>query len=632
MLTVQAAIGLFRNALGDLRSIWVALAATDLLYKLVAVGLLTPFASGVASLSLWLGGSSVLADQDILLFALNPLGLIGLVTMMTVSLAVVALEQACLITVGITAAEGTPVSQMTAVRHALSRSLDVVGLTAQLTGRVSIMAAPFLIGIGVVYFVLLTEFDINYYLTEQPWELWVAVGTVSVLLTGLTAVLGPRLIGWGLSLPLVVLEGQSASGALTLSRQRTEGHRPLMALVLVGWAITSVLLSSSALGAVALLGRAVAPVGQGSLTVALALMLGVVVLWIVTSYLVTFAQGASFALLVSQLYKAIGRSANARTVSDVVAAGGRARERGPLAIRRSMVIGGFAVAGVATAVLVVGALQALDVERGVSVIAHRGASLSAPENTLAAVDQAIADQADYVEIDVQLSADGEVVVVHDSDLMKTAGVRFRIGGTSFSELRSVDIGRWFAAEFDDQRVPSLDEVLDLCRGHATVMVELKYYGPNENLAPRVIETVEAAGMADEVVIMSLDGGAVEQVRSLRPDWTVGLLAATAVGDLTTVDADYLAVSTGLATQTLVRRAHARGQDVYVWTVNDPVQMVRMMSLGVDGIITDVPATARTVLNEAADMNPAERLLIALSFFFGAAAPDPPIEDDLGVGI
>ncbi len=104
MLTVQAAIGLFRSALGDLRSTWVALAATDLLYKLVAVGLLTPFASGVASLSLWLGGSSVLADQDILLFALNPLGLIGLVTMMAVSLAVVALGQACLITVGITAA------------------------------------------------------------------------------------------------------------------------------------------------------------------------------------------------------------------------------------------------------------------------------------------------------------------------------------------------------------------------------------------------------------------------------------------------------------------------------------------------------------------------------------------------
>ena len=86
----------------------------------------------------------------------------------------------------------------------------------------------------------------------------------------------------------------------------------------------------------------------------------------------------------------------------------------------------------------------------------------------------------------------------------------------------------------------------------------------------------------------------------------------------------------MASRNLVRRANARGQDVYVWTVNDPVQMVRMISFGVNGLITDVPATARRVLDAASNMSSVERLVIALSFFFGAAAPDPPVEDDLGV--
>jgi glycerophosphoryl diester phosphodiesterase len=108
---------------------------------------------------------------------------------------------------------------------------------------------------------------------------------------------------------------------------------------------------------------------------------------------------------------------------------------------------------------------------------------------------------------------------------------------------------------------------------------------------------------------------------------VGLLTAKAVGDLTTLDADFLAVNSGIANRRFVHRAHARGKKVYVWTVNDPVQMFRMLNLGIDGLITDKPAVARWVIERRARMSAAERLLVGLAFFFGAAAPDPPASLD-----
>ena len=615
-------------ALADLRTTWVDLATTDLLYKLVALVLLAPLSTVVLSLSLWFSGSTVLADQDILFFALSPLGLAGLVTIAAVSLAVVALEQACLISIGVTAAEGAPASQMSAVRHAVSKGPAVVGLMAHLTGRVLLMTTPFLLVIGGVYQALLSTYDINYYLTERPVELWIAVVIATMLLVGLAVVLVPRLIGWGLSLPLVILENRSPGEALQLSRERSDGYRQTIALVLVGWAAASVLLSSTALGAVALLGRGVAPLGQGSLGLALALMLGVLVLWFVVSYLVTLAQSASFALLVSELYEAVGRSADARPVSEVLGSRATRQWRIPASLSLKILLAALTAAAFAEIGLGVTLLQAFDLERGIVVIAHRGASRAAPENTRAAVKRAIADGADFVEIDVQETTDGEVVVLPDSDFMKTSRVDLKVWDASWSHLQTLDIGSWFAPRFGDQRVPRLAEVLEMCRGKATVMIELKYYGHDVRLEERVIETVEAAAMGDDVVMMSLNASAVDELRRLRPTWTVGLLAATAVGDLTRVDTDFLAVSTALASRDFVRRAHSREKHVYVWTVNDPVQMVRMASLGIDGLITDVPATARRVLDEAAEMNTMERLVIALSFFFGAAAPDPPVEDDL----
>jgi glycerophosphoryl diester phosphodiesterase len=106
---------------------------------------------------------------------------------------------------------------------------------------------------------------------------------------------------------------------------------------------------------------------------------------------------------------------------------------------------------------------------------------------------------------------------------------------------------------------------------------------------------------------------------------VGLLSAKAVGDLTKLDADFLAVNVGMASRQFIRRAHGRGKLVYVWTVNDPVRLSHMMSLGVDGVITDEPTLARSVLETRAQMSSVERLLITLVFWLGAVPRDAAAE-------
>lgn len=137
------------------------------------------------------------------------------------------------------------------------------------------------------------------------------------------------------------------------------------------------------------------------------------------------------------------------------------------------------------------------------------------------------------------------------------------------------------------------------------------------LEEKVVGIVEAAGMADDCVFMSLDHVMVKTMKALRPAWRTGVLAAKAIGDLTRLGADFVAVEKKMATSRFVRHAHRAGQEVYVWTVDDPAWMLTMMSRGVDGLITNKPALARLAIARRAEMSEAQRILVALLIRLGA---------------
>jgi glycerophosphoryl diester phosphodiesterase len=210
--------------------------------------------------------------------------------------------------------------------------------------------------------------------------------------------------------------------------------------------------------------------------------------------------------------------------------------------------------------------------------------------------------------------------------MKLAGIDLKVWDGTLEEIQAIDVGSWFAPEFADQRTPTLIDVLNESKGKANVVIELKYYGHDEQLEQRVIDIVEQLGMTEETAIMSLKYDAVQKVRKLRPDWDTGLLSAQVLGNMGNLDVDFLAVNMAMATPTFIRSNQAAGKRVLVWTVNDKMSMFRMMSLGVDGIITDEPALARQVMAERSELNSVERLLIHAAVMLGKSLPQKEYRD------
>ena len=313
-----------------------------------------------------------------------------------------------------------------------------------------------------------------------------------------------------------------------------------------------------------------------------------------------------FPLLLVRLYRSMAGPGELRPeIASPGSLGGRASFRIP---------GKFVLASaVAAAVLaVVGFSMAVhdpDWEDPTQIIAHRGGAWEVPENSLAAFTHGISDGADWLELDVQENADGTVIVEHDRDFMRAAGNPLEVWQSTDADLATLDIGSQVAPEFSDQRVPTLRQVLELAKGRAGVFIELKYYGKNVKLEERVVELVEATGMADQIVVMSLNHEGVRKTSQIRPDWTYGILNAVAIGDLTRLEADFLAPTAKTANLSMIRRTHRRGMKIYPWCINDPVQMWVMMSRGADGIITDRVKLANRVKEIRAEVTPVGRFIV-----------------------
>jgi glycerophosphoryl diester phosphodiesterase len=238
--------------------------------------------------------------------------------------------------------------------------------------------------------------------------------------------------------------------------------------------------------------------------------------------------------------------------------------------------------------------------RRVAVIAHRGASAAAPENTLAAFGLARALGADGVELDVHLSADGEPVVIHDYRLERTTDGRGLVGERSLAALRRLDAGRWFGDAFAGQRIPTLVEALAALAG-LRVIVEIKngpiYY---PGIAARVAAVVRDVG-GDRVTVSSFDHPVLREVRSAAGDLETAVLFAARPVDPVRLARDagaaVLHPQWAFVTADLVAGAHAAGLRVEAWTVDEPCWLRQLAAVGLDGVMTNHPARALSVLRE-----------------------------------
>ena len=603
------------------RNAWPLL-LVHVIYTLLGLTLLTPLMALLIRALVALSGGAVIADQQILEFILTPIGAAALVLIAAIVITIVALEQAAMMAIGFADLQGWHMSAWQAIGYSIARARSILGLAAWIVVRALVIAVPLLAIGGAIYLWLLTDYDINYYLAARPREFWIAVALIGAVLLLTAVLLLRKLSSWSLALPFLLFMPTDTRRAILLSEQSTSDRRWRVVAWWLVWAGSALLVNAAAFQLLDLLGESFVPAATASL----ARVLGTIALLLAAATfvgtIIAALQVATFALLhVALLDRWLPG------LRDTAAQIGRVTREAAVPVGARRIIGwGLATALVLAVVagyLVMNSVRPVD---DVEIVAHRGAAGRAPENTLASIRAAIEGGADLVKIDVQESADGEVVVIHDSDFMKLAGVDLKVWNGTAEQIRSIDVGGWFGTGFAGERVPTLAEVLEAARDHARVVIELKYYGHDQRLEERVAQIVEAAGMVDQVAVMSLDYRGVQKFRALRPDWPAGVLMARGVGRIGQLDVDFLAVNAGMATRRFVKRAHAAGKKVYVWTINEPGAMSSMVSVGVDALITDEPAIARRVLAERAEMNVAERLLIQMADRFDWLPPPREYRD------
>ncbi|HEX7621142.1 MAG TPA: glycerophosphodiester phosphodiesterase family protein [Anaerolineales bacterium] len=239
------------------------------------------------------------------------------------------------------------------------------------------------------------------------------------------------------------------------------------------------------------------------------------------------------------------------------------------------------------------------------VVAHRGDKAYAPENTLSAFKQAAQKGADAVEFDVKLTADGQVIVLHDQTVDRTTNGTGNVAKMTFGALRLLDAGVQFPGKFPNEKIPCLDEVFETVGNQIFMNIELTNYStPTDALVHKVVELVKKHGMQSRVLFSSFLPRNLHKARKLLPEVPCGLLTLPGLmgfwGRAFGWRGDYAALNPFVTdvNAELVLRVHAAGKRVYAWTVTAEADLKRMIGLGVDGNITDDPALALHLVGRA----------------------------------
>jgi glycerophosphoryl diester phosphodiesterase len=593
-----------------LRQSAAPLVTYGVLAKVLEAGLLGPLAAWVLGLLISMTGSVAISNEQILSFAFSPLGAMTLLVTGTLAFLATFLEQSGLLIIGHAAYAGSRCGALAALWHAIRRGRDLLVLALLQLLLLAACFLPFGVIAGITYAAWLSDHDINYYLAQKPPAFWAAAAVGGVSLAGLLLTLGWLYVRLLFALPACVLAGQRPTESLRLSFQLTKGRVLRYAGILLAWIAVVAVLGAVLTGALQIVERLAIGLAGERLGLLVPALAGLVVLNVLVAAVVSLLGVTTGALLVVRLY---GDAAMDRPELRAPLPAGRPTGGGlPRWLsRRRLVFGAVLLFLAATAAVSHLLIAQIGIEDRVAVTAHRGSSLRAPENSLSAVEAAVREGADFAEIDVQETADGVVVVLHDSDLMRVAGLNKNIWEVEYAEIESLDAGSWFSPEFQGERIPTLQQMIDTARGRIRLNIELKFNGHDKRLVERVVGLVRENDFHDQCVLSSLDLDGVGRAKALDGRVRVGHIVAAAVGDVARLDVDFLSVQQNQATPSLVRSLHRAGKEIHVWTVNDRQRMSAFVDLGVDNLLTDDPRLLRAVLDERAEMSNARRLLLGV---------------------
>ena len=251
------------------------------------------------------------------------------------------------------------------------------------------------------------------------------------------------------------------------------------------------------------------------------------------------------------------------------------------------------------------------------ITAHRGFSRKAPENTSYAFEAAVDSDADYIELDVQLTKDNQLVVFHDSEISRTTDGKGMLNNYTYDELQTFSAGSWFSKDgrFDDAKIMLLTDVLELVGDDIMMNIEIKNHGNIQLATEMTVDAIKQYGIEHSCYVTSFSYAALKKVKKLDPNIKTGLIAnvatTSAFNKLKYIDA--LSLNYVFVNQTTVNNAHQNGKRIFVWTVDKNSDIKKMVALGVDNIITNRPDKCSEIVYSD---NFSEDVLTALKMIFG----------------
>ncbi|WP_144684736.1 glycerophosphodiester phosphodiesterase [Bacillus altitudinis] len=229
------------------------------------------------------------------------------------------------------------------------------------------------------------------------------------------------------------------------------------------------------------------------------------------------------------------------------------------------------------------------------IIAHRGSSSAAPENTIAAFDVAVEQGADYIELDVQMTMDQHVVVIHDDTVDRTTNGNGLVKSYTLDQLKKLDAGSWFDHQYTNERIPTLQEILERYSQRIGILIEIKHPKRQIGIEKAVARIINRFAYSRHIMIQSFDVHALQRIKAFAPSLRTALIIKPDVFKLTKRKlTTYSSFANGLnMKKTMINRwwidrIHTFGMDVFIWTVKDQKTADRIKKYPIDGVVTDNP--------------------------------------------
>ncbi|HKI19191.1 MAG TPA: glycerophosphodiester phosphodiesterase family protein [Isosphaeraceae bacterium] len=562
-------------------------------------------------------GRAAVTNTDIARFLLSPAGSLAAILLAFSMMLGTMIEHVGVMAIVALHLRGRNVTLAETLSALTSVSLRLLSFGLIRLGALVLLCAPIAVLAGITYVVLLSRHDINYYLTDRPPSWYAALGVGAVLAAVLLTILAFLYVSAIFVMPILLFEDRRVTEAVQESRARTGGARLRIGTLVLGWQFLGTMLGVMLVwgfgrGCALLLATA-----ESRPMVLVPLVAGLLTCHALLLAVLSFALVAIQCLLILRLHLERGGTIGLIAAADparAISLTGPARRRFAR-LRLAGVLVCLALVGIVR----LGLPHRLKGDEHIMVVAHRGYSRAAPENSMSAFRKSIEVGADVIELDVQQTSDGVIVVCHDRDLMRLAGDSRAIAEVTFAELRKLDIGRRFSPEFAGERIATLDEVIALARGEIKLQIELKYYAKDHGLAEKVAELIGRQDFESQCEVSSLDYDGLMKAKQHNPQLKVVALVTYALGDPGRLDVDGLSVNTSVLSDRLIRAARSRGKELYAWTVDDPRAMVRLIERGVGGLVTNAPEELIRIRKERAGLTDLERRLLTTRYLLGLPA-------------